>query len=49
VGEQKSDQLQHEHFYTILKETYEKGLNDRSMTVKKLLDGLIIDLKKHSS
>lgn len=37
--------LNQEHFFNILKKAYEKGINEKEITVKKILDELKIDLK----
>lgn len=37
--------LNQEHFFDVLKKAYEKGRNEKEMTVQKILDELKIDLK----
>lgn len=37
--------LSQEHFFNILKKAYDKGINEKEITVKRILDELKIDLK----
>jgi hypothetical protein len=37
--------LNQEHFFNILKKAYEKGTNEKEITLKKIMDELKIDLK----
>jgi hypothetical protein len=37
--------LNQEHFFNILKKAYDKGINEKEITVKKILDELKLDLK----
>lgn len=40
--------LNQEHFFNILKKAYDKGINEKEITVQKILDQLKIDLKNSS-
>jgi hypothetical protein len=37
--------LSQEHFFNILKKAYDKGMNEKEITVKKIMDELKIELK----
>ncbi|WLR55455.1 hypothetical protein LC048_00040 [Mesobacillus subterraneus] len=41
----KVDEANNINFVLVLKNAYEKGLNDKEMTVEKILEELKIDLK----
>lgn len=41
--------LNQEHFFNILKKAYDKGINEKEITVKKIMEELKIDLKNSSA
>jgi hypothetical protein len=40
--------LNQEHFFNILKKAYDKGINEKEITVKSIMDELKIELKNSS-
>jgi hypothetical protein len=43
--QEKQTELNRELFFDVMKKTFEKGTNSEEITIKKLMDDLIIDLK----
>ena len=43
--QEKTTEWNQELFFDVMKRTFEKGANSEEMTIQKLMDDLIIDLK----
>lgn len=43
--QEKQTELNRELFFDVMKKTFEKGKNNEEITIQKLMDDLIIDLK----
>ena len=43
--EQNSAEINQELFFDVMKRTYENGKNNEELTIQKLIEDLIIDLK----
>jgi hypothetical protein len=43
--QEKQVELNRELFFDVMKRTFEKGTNSEEITIQKLMDDLIIDLK----
>ena len=44
-SKEKTTEINQELFYNVIKKTYEKGKNNEEITIQKLMEDLIIDLK----
>lgn len=44
-NQEKSTEINQELFFDVIRKTFEKGSNNEEITIQKLMDDLIIDLK----
>lgn len=45
ASEEKTTDMNQELFFDVMRKTYEKGKNNEELTIQKLMEDLIIDLK----